>query len=134
MTLAWQRAIRAALAPHDLTHTQFVLLTSLWWAGTHDGRAPTQRELAELAGTDAMMTSQVVRRLADLGLVTRTADKRDARARRLRITAAGAELVAGSIRDVEATDARFFAGIASAGERDAFLEVLRMLAGLPTAP
>ena len=31
VTLAWQRAMRAALAPHDLTHVQFVLLTTTWW-------------------------------------------------------------------------------------------------------
>ena len=41
VTLSWQRRMRAALAPHDLTHVQFVLLASLWWLQEHSGR-PTQ--------------------------------------------------------------------------------------------
>ena len=35
VTLAWQRRIRAALAHHELTHVQFVVLASLWWLGEH---------------------------------------------------------------------------------------------------
>ena len=65
-TLRWQRAMRAALAPHDLTHVQFVLLASAWWLG-EQGEQPAQRRLAEHAGTDAMMTSQVVRALERAG-------------------------------------------------------------------
>ena len=75
VTLAWQRAMRAALAPHELTHVQFVLLASSWWLGRTE--APTQQGLAEHAGTDPMMTSQVLRKLEDRGLVTREQDPAD---------------------------------------------------------
>ena len=51
------------LEPYDLTHVQFVLLTSLWWLGDHEDRPPTQARLAQHAGTDPMMTSQVTRKL-----------------------------------------------------------------------
>jgi len=110
VTLAWQRAMRAALAPHDLTHVQFVLLTTTWWL-TRAGELPTQRQLAERAGTDTMMTSQVVRKLADRGLLARADDPADARAKRLRITPDGLELVARALKDVEAADAAFFEGV-----------------------
>ncbi len=61
-TLRWQRAVAAALRPLGLTHVQFVLLAGGWWLSQGD-RWPSQRELADHAGTDRMMTSQVVRTL-----------------------------------------------------------------------
>ena len=79
-TMRWQRAMRAALAPHDLTHVQFVLLASAWWLG-EQGEQPSQRRLAEHAGTDAMMTSQVARALERAGLVERLRDPADSRRR-----------------------------------------------------
>jgi DNA-binding MarR family transcriptional regulator len=105
--------MRAALAPHGLTHVQFVLLASLWWLG-EQGEPPTQRELAEQAGTDAMMTSQVLRKLEQQGLVDRLAHPRDTRARLLRLTSAGGERLTGALKDVEAADAAFFGDAAPA--------------------
>jgi DNA-binding MarR family transcriptional regulator len=110
VTLAWQRAMRTALAPHELTHVQFVLLTTTWWLGKGE-MPPTQQRLAGQAGTDTMMTSQVVRKLADRGLLVREPDPADARARRLRITESGLALVAKALADVERADAEFFAAL-----------------------
>ena len=121
VTLAWQRAMRAALAPHDLTHVQFVLLTTTWWL-TRAGEPPTQRQLADQAGTDTMMTSQVVRKLADRGLLARADDPADARAKRLEVTPAGLELVAKALKDVETADAEFFAAT-----DDGFVDALARL-------
>jgi DNA-binding MarR family transcriptional regulator len=109
VTLSWQRQMRAALAPHDLTHVQFVLLASLWWLQEHSDEPPTQVRLAEQAGTDLMMTSQVARKLESRGLLTRDVDPADSRARRLRLTAAGTALLSGALADVEATDEAYFA-------------------------
>ena len=66
VTLAWQRAVVAALNPHGLTHVQFVLLASTWWLG-ETGGSPNQFDLAPQAGTDVKMTSQVVRTLEAKG-------------------------------------------------------------------
>jgi DNA-binding MarR family transcriptional regulator len=123
-TLSWQRAIRTALAPHDLTHVQFVLLASLWWITAH-GEPPTQARLAEHAGTDAMMTSQVLRKLEARELLERRPDPRDSRARRLALTAEGSELTARALADVEAADEAYFAPLG--GRRAAFLEALSAL-------
>jgi DNA-binding MarR family transcriptional regulator len=128
--LAWQRRIREALAPHDLTHVQFVLLASLWWLTDRGGETPTQARLAEQAGTDGMMTSQVLRRLEARGLLARAADARDRRVRRLDLTPAGRELIAAALADVERADGDFFAPL---GRRQvAFLEALAALA--PSLP
>jgi DNA-binding MarR family transcriptional regulator len=107
LTLAWQRAVAAALEPLDLTHVQFVLLACAWWLGTR-GQVPNQLQLARQAGTDVKMTSQVVRRLEAKGLLHRQVDPGDSRARRLRLTDEGERLARRAITAVEEADARFF--------------------------
>jgi DNA-binding MarR family transcriptional regulator len=101
--------IRTALDPHELTHVQFVLLASLWWLSERDHQPPTQAQLAAQAGTDQMMTSQVLRKLESRGLLERAPDPRDTRARRLRLTATGRTHVARALADVEAADEQYFA-------------------------
>jgi len=107
-TNAWQRRIRAVLEPLEVTHVQFVLLASLGWMG-RKGESPTQADLARLARTDVMMTSQVLRALEARALVTRTPAPHDARARLLALTDAGRALVARALPLVEAADVAFFA-------------------------
>jgi len=133
VTLAWQRAIRAVLAPHDLTHVQFVLLASLWWIDTHHDQPPTQTQLAEHSATDPMMTSQVIRKLSARGLVDRTPDPGDGRARRVQITDAGRRLAVATITEVETADHRYFSTIDDPHLREALLQALNMLA-ITTSP
>src|SRR3954470_9035948 len=107
VTLRWQRAIAAALAPLELTHVQFVLLASTWWLN-EQGADPNQLELARQAGTDVKMTSQVLGKLEDKGLLRREVDPSDTRAKRLRVTPAGARLARRAIEVVERVDTEFF--------------------------
>jgi DNA-binding MarR family transcriptional regulator len=125
-TLRWQRDIASALAPLGLTHVQFVLLACTWWLN-RQGRHPSQIALAEFAGTDVKMTSQVVRSLERNGLLERPIDASDTRARRLRPTRRGARLAPRAIAVVEHVDADFFGDIPTA---DA-LGLLRKLARFP---
>lgn len=107
VTNAWQAAQRAALKPFGLTHVQFVLLASLAWL---DGDGPvTQRQLADHAVTDPMMTSQVLRALEQRGLVRRGAHPADGRARALVVTRSGRALANRAVVAVEGCDAEFFA-------------------------
>ncbi|MFF4402021.1 MarR family winged helix-turn-helix transcriptional regulator [Streptomyces sp. NPDC001480] len=106
-TLRWQRDIATALAPLDLTHVQFVLLACAWWLN-NQGEHPNQMALARQAGTDVKMTSQVLRTLEHKGLIERAVDPADTRAKRLRVTDAGADLAPRAIAAVEHADARFF--------------------------
>ena len=131
VTLRWQRDVSAALHPLDLTHVQFVLLATLWWLAHGDRSAagpvrpaPSQRELADLAGTDPMMTSQVLRTLESRLLLERRADPDDGRIRRVHPTPAGAALARRAIEVVEAVDAQFFAPV---DDPEVLLRVLSML-------
>lgn len=126
-TLRWQRDVTAALGPLDLTHVQFVLLACTWWLNTHGSR-PNQLSLAQQAGTDVKMTSQVLRALEAKGLIAREIDPDDSRAKRLRVTESGAELAPRAIAAVETVDARFFESVA----RDDALSLLRRLARVDT--
>jgi DNA-binding MarR family transcriptional regulator len=110
-TLRWQRGIAAALGPLGLTHVQFVLLACTWWLN-EQGEHPNQLAVARQAGTDVKMTSQVLRTLEDKGLLARETDPADTRAKRLRVTAAGAELAPRAIAAVEGVDAEFFGPVA----------------------
>jgi DNA-binding MarR family transcriptional regulator len=125
-TLRWQRGIAQALAPLDLTHVQFVLLACTWWLN-EEGQHPSQIALAEFAGTDVKMTSQVVRSLERKDLVEREIDPADSRARRLRVTRRGARLAPRAIDVVQETDAAFFREIPPAEG----LGLLRQLARFP---
>ncbi len=115
-TNAWQRIIRKALEPLELTHVQFVMLASVDLLddcrdkAVADESSPcvTQAIVSRFAGTDENMTSQVVRSLAARGLVTRIEHPSDARARRLALTPAGAQLLAEAKAAILPAKDRFF--------------------------
>ena len=123
LTHAWQRTIRAALTPHDLTHVQFVLLATL----TSHETPLTQRQLAESASTDPMMTSQVVRALEKKGLLERQPHPKDGRAILLAPTTGGKDLITNANRSVEDADESFFAALGATGTHQltALLATLR---------
>ena len=123
VTNRWQAAQRAALQPFGLTHVQFVLVASLAWLGV-DGPV-TQRQLADHARTDPMMTSQVVRTLVRRGLLERSPHPGDGRAWSLAVTADGRALVNRAVVAVEACDESFFRGLGN--DRAAFTRSLAAL-------
>lgn len=122
-TNRWQRMLGAALRPLGLTHVQFVLLASVWWLARTRDTLPTQREVADHAGTDPMMTSQVLRALEGRGLISRGHSAGDARVRTVMCAPEGARLSQRAVRVVEAADAEFFAD----ADRD---ELMRTLGAL----
>jgi DNA-binding MarR family transcriptional regulator len=109
VTNRWQAAQRAALKPHGLTHVQFVLLASLAWLDTD--RPVTQKQLADHAETDVMMTSQVLRTLEGQGLIRRAQHPDDGRARALAVTDEGRALANRTVAVVEECDREFFSGL-----------------------
>jgi DNA-binding MarR family transcriptional regulator len=124
VTNRWQAAQRATLQPFGLTHVQFVLTASLAWLGA-DGPVK-QKQLAEHAGTDPMMTSQVVRTLVQRGLVERSPHPGDGRAWALSVTARGRKLVNRAIVAVEGCDDAFFGRLGR--DRAGFTRSLAVLA------
>jgi DNA-binding MarR family transcriptional regulator len=130
VTLHWQRLVTEALRPFNLTHVQFALLSSAWWlsrdaSGTSDGQggrggrggpggqgggghSPNQLAIAAQAGTNVKMTSEVLRKLEDKGLIVQQTDPGDRRAKSVTITPEGIRLAEQAVRAVEQVDAAFF--------------------------
>jgi DNA-binding MarR family transcriptional regulator len=123
-TLRWQRVVTAALKAEGLTHVQFLILSTAWWFG-RGGKLPSQSEVAEHAGLDRVMTSQVSRQLEKDGLIERTVDPFDTRLRRIAITPQGRKIAERAVALMDRTDREFFA---DAGPMDEVLAVLRPLA------
>jgi len=123
-TLEWQRRVSAVLRDIELTHAQFVLLAGTVWLEQRSG-PPSQRELADHAGTDAMMTSQIVRVLEKAKLIERRLDTVDTRVKRLRATPAGTKLAKRAVELVEGVDVDAFVGVE---DLPSFLDGLRSVA------
>jgi DNA-binding MarR family transcriptional regulator len=117
VTTLWQRKVKQALEQYDLTHSQFVLLTSLHWLLIHN-QVVTQIVLSNHSKINPMTTSAVLRTLLKKGLINRQEHSSDTRAKRLSITNKGKELISKAIITVEQTDRNFFALL---GERTKIL-------------
>lgn len=111
VTNQWQALMRSSLKEFGITHVQFVLLASLTWSADENGI--TQSALSQLVQTDPMMVSQVLRALAEKGLVQRDPNPNDGRAMLVKATPAGMAVAREANQAVEAADAQFFGASAS---------------------
>ncbi len=121
----WQREQRRALDPFGITTVQFLLLSGL--SVSTAGKTVSQIALAGRCRTDPMMTSQVVRILAQMGLVERSRDKFDKRAFAVRLTDEGRDLQSRAEAAVRTVENRFFAALGP--DIPAFANALRVLGG-----
>ncbi|MFC9327434.1 MarR family winged helix-turn-helix transcriptional regulator [Kitasatospora sp. NPDC057015] len=88
LSTKWRVAVDRAVAPLGLTHAQYSLLASLLGM-QRTGRQPSQRQLAEHTGLEALYVSKLARALEEAGLVERAKDPADSRAVRLSLTDRG---------------------------------------------
>ncbi|MGW7197808.1 MarR family winged helix-turn-helix transcriptional regulator [Streptomyces chryseus] len=100
LSMRWRVAVDRALGPQGLTHAQYSLLASLLGM-EHAGRRPSQRELADHTGLEALYVSKLARALETAGLVERTRDAADTRAVRLELTDRGRETTGRAITVVQ---------------------------------
>ncbi|MDH6627890.1 DNA-binding MarR family transcriptional regulator [Streptomyces sp. LBL] len=96
----WRTAVDQALAPLNLTHAQYVLLASLSGMEASGGQ-PSQRELADHTGLEALYVSKLARALEAAGLVGRTRDTEDTRVVRLALTDEGKAAVRPAVAAVQ---------------------------------
>ncbi|MFF4750940.1 MarR family winged helix-turn-helix transcriptional regulator [Streptomyces sp. NPDC002514] len=99
LSTKWRVAVDRAVAPLGLTHAQYSLVASLY--GMHRaGRQPSQRQLADHTGLEALYVSKLARGLESAGLVDRTRDPDDPRAVRLSLTEQGQDVTRRAIHVV----------------------------------
>jgi MarR family transcriptional regulator, organic hydroperoxide resistance regulator len=107
VTNLWQREIKKALEQYGLTHSQFVLLASIYWLVAHKEEV-TQIVLSAHTKIDPMTTSTVLRTLQQKGLVQRQEHLTDTRAKTVGLTEEGKKIIKKAIVTVEKFDAEFF--------------------------
>src|SRR5690606_9563950 len=110
LSLLWQRKLKKVLDPLDLTHTQFILLTSIAWL-TNKSDNVTQVDIANLNNFDRMMVSKVLRTLQTKKLITRKEHHTDTRAKIVNLTANGKKILQTALTQVEFADIDFFSSI-----------------------
>ncbi|MFF0560628.1 MarR family winged helix-turn-helix transcriptional regulator [Streptomyces sp. NPDC004266] len=101
LSVKWRVAVDRALAPLGMTHAQYAVMASLHGLG-RSGQRPSQRELADHTGLEALYVSKLARALESSGLVARTRDPDDPRAMRLELTEQGREVTGRAIKVIQA--------------------------------
>jgi len=107
VTNLWQREIKKALEPYDLTHSQFVLMASIHWLTLHKQEV-TQILLSSHTKIDPMTTSTVLRTLQTKGLLQRQEHLTDTRAKTVGLTDNGKKIIKQAVKTVETFDRTFF--------------------------
>ena len=124
VTNLWQREIRKTLKKENLTHTQFVVLASTFWL-SESNKNLTQIEIANHIGIDKMLTSNVIKKLIEKGLLKRIQHKIDTRAKAISTTEKGTETLKKSVKEVEKFDISFFGQLSKKNEFNK--ELLRLM-------
>jgi DNA-binding MarR family transcriptional regulator len=108
--MRWQRLVNAALRPITMTHTQYLVLSSLEQAGGEHREDVSQREIARQAGLDEATTSNVIQALEKRGLVSREPPVEDYRSWGVTLTASGVRSLRRAGPLVEGAGAEFRSG------------------------
>jgi MarR family transcriptional regulator, organic hydroperoxide resistance regulator len=134
LSMRWRAAMDRVLAPFGLTQAQYSVLAPLY-SMSRGGLRPSQRELADLTGLDAVYISKLVRALEREGFVTRSTKAADPRAVELSLTEHGTATLPEAVKAVTGLRQRQTAPLGgNDGERTGELaEMLRQLLDQPEA-
>jgi DNA-binding MarR family transcriptional regulator len=137
LSMRWRTAIGRAIAPLGLTAAQYAVLVPLLGL-ERDGRHPSQRELADFVGLEALYVSKLARSLEKAGFVARTGHPNDTRAVQLTLTDLGRDVATRAIQQVIALQASLTAplGGPDSAQTRALSQSLQLLlhADLPDTP
>ena len=103
----WHSMIKKELKKMNLTHPQFVVLTSLAYL-SQDSNEVTQVMISKLAGIDVMTVSQILNLLEKNDFVKRKEHSRDTRAKAVILNKKGEEVLQKAVPLVEQIDKFFF--------------------------
>jgi DNA-binding MarR family transcriptional regulator len=120
--VTWQRRIKKALDPHDISHAQFVILANLlWFEGIK--QTPSQILIVRSTKLDKMTVSKSLKKLVAQGFIKRAEHKEDTRAKSVQLTAKGKTLVSKLVPIVEKIDEKFF-GVMSVANQKSLIKIL----------
>ncbi|TXH69637.1 MAG: MarR family transcriptional regulator [Thiothrix sp.] len=108
ITALWQAQLQKVLSEFGITQTQYAILASLAWFAQHQ-EAPTQAHLVDHTKIDKMTLSKAIRKLEEVGLVTREDSAQDSRAFNICFTEQGSQVIQQAVVAIETADEAFFA-------------------------
>ena len=103
----WHGLVKNKLRTIDLTHPQFVVLTTLA-ALLRQQEWVSQTDIARFSDMDVMTVSQIIRLLVKKGLIMREVHPKDSRANIILLTDMGLQKVNQALPLVEGIDQAFF--------------------------
>lgn len=124
-TITWQRLIKKALDPYNISHAQFVILAITLWFESKNQEV-SQSLIIRQSKLDKMTVSKALKKLVAEGYVKRLEHKEDTRAKSVLLTKKGKERVSKLIPIVEKIDEDFF-GIVKKTDRRSLIDVLNNL-------
>lgn len=124
-TITWQRLIKKALEPYEVSHAQFVIMAILHWFKLHQVDT-TQILIVNWSKLDKMTVSKSLKKLVLQGLVNRVEHGTDTRAKSVSLTKAGETLTCQLVPIVEKIDEEFFGKLPKRDEKS-LIQILNHL-------
>jgi len=109
-TITWQRLIKKALDPYNISHAQFVILAITLWHDTKNLEV-SQGLIIRLSKLDKMTVSKSLRKLVAEGYIKRLEHQQDTRAKSVHLTKKGKIIAEKLVPMVEKVDENFFGTI-----------------------
>jgi DNA-binding MarR family transcriptional regulator len=103
----YQREVDRALAPLNLTNLQFVILALVAWL-EQSGEQATQIELSRFGGIHRMQVSQILKVLEKKKFIARERSTSDSRAKRVKLTRRGLNVLRQAFPAVIEVQSRLF--------------------------
>lgn len=125
VTMMWQREIRTALEKHNISHAQFVIMATLLWFD-YQKIEITQILIVKHTKLDKMTVSKSLKELDLLDFVSRIENEIDTRAKNVRLTPKGKNILNILIPLVENIDNKFF-DTGSNSEKNNLIHILRKI-------
>jgi MarR family transcriptional regulator, organic hydroperoxide resistance regulator len=111
VSLAWRSSIEDTLKNFDLTHPQFVVLTTIAWL-TKNGEYISQIDVSKASGLDPNTTSQILRGLEAKNFIKRIRSLNE-RSKNPNLTELGSKTLNKALPAVEKADLNFFEPLSS---------------------
>ncbi len=111
LTTLLQRTMKRELDKIEITHTQFIILATLFKL-SEKNKTVTQIDIATESKTDKMMVSKILRTLQTKKLVTREEHLTDTRAKTILLTKEGVQLFKKAFSIVKKVELNFFEPLA----------------------
>ncbi|MGX4593269.1 MarR family winged helix-turn-helix transcriptional regulator [Leuconostoc sp. JNUCC 76] len=120
----WHTRIKNELRKYNLTHPQFIVLSTLAYLTQHNDEV-NQVNIAKHSDIDVMTTSVIIKNLEKFGFVTREASKKDTRSKVIKLTQGGLNIINETLPIVEEVDQNFFSVLKK--EKSQFNNMLQLL-------